>query len=158
MHISPSNFLFERKILTLEAMIFFKKTSEIKAFISIWYQHKCLIQLFLIHLNTYVMGLRPLVIFNSYSARIDFGRQNLASIDFRFWWLKGWENIYNAWNTCILRVLYQIRSLLFTITLTTLKYFCKKYGDQRTFFLIWNNIINVLLLHLNSYVMGLRPL
>ena len=45
---------------------------EIKGFISIYYHHKCLIQLFLIHLNTYVMGLRPLEILYSYSAGIDF--------------------------------------------------------------------------------------
>ena len=31
--------------------------------ITIWNHHKCLSQLFLLHLNTYVMGLRPLEIF-----------------------------------------------------------------------------------------------
>ena len=36
---------------------------ETKGSISIWDHHNCLSQLFLIHLNTYVMGLRPLEIF-----------------------------------------------------------------------------------------------
>ena len=39
------------------------KTLENKGFISIWNHHKCLIQLFPIHLNTYVMSLRPVEIF-----------------------------------------------------------------------------------------------
>ena len=52
-----------QNFLTLKALIFFIKTLETKGFISIWYHHKCLIQLFPIHLNTYVMGLRPLEIF-----------------------------------------------------------------------------------------------
>ena len=64
------------------------KTLETKGFILIWYHHKSLFQLFPIHLNTYVMGLRPLEIFYSYSAGIDFSRQNLRTIDVRFWWLK----------------------------------------------------------------------
>ena len=34
------------------------------------------------------MDLRPLYIFYSFSAGIDFGRQNLTSIDVRFWRLK----------------------------------------------------------------------
>ena len=37
---------------------------------------------FRIHLNTYVMALRP------YSVGIDFRRQNLTSVDVRFWRLK----------------------------------------------------------------------
>ena len=43
-----------------QAVHYFIKTLATKGFISIWYHHKCLIQLFSIHLNTYVMGLRPL--------------------------------------------------------------------------------------------------
>ena len=42
-------------------------------------------QLFSLHLNTYVMGLWLLYIFYSFSAGIDFRRQNLTSIDVRFW-------------------------------------------------------------------------
>ena len=34
-----------------------------KGFYSIRKHHKCLSSLFLIHLNTYIMGLRPLEIF-----------------------------------------------------------------------------------------------
>ena len=50
---------------------------ETKGFLLIGNHHKCLSQLFLLHLNTYVMGLRPLYIFYYVSARIDFRRQNL---------------------------------------------------------------------------------
>ena len=39
---------------------FMKKTSQPKVLFSIWNHHKCLSQLFLVHLNTYVMGQRPL--------------------------------------------------------------------------------------------------
>ena len=46
--------------------------------------HKWLSLLFPIHLNTYVVGLRPFEIFFSYSAGIDFSRQNLTSeVDLR---------------------------------------------------------------------------
>ena len=51
------------ELLTIKELNFSLKTMETKGFISISYHHKCLIQLFLIHLNTYVMGLRPLEIF-----------------------------------------------------------------------------------------------
>ena len=54
---------------------------------SIWNNHKCL-SWFPLRLNTYAMGLRPLLIFNSYSAGIDVRSQNLTSIDVRFWHLK----------------------------------------------------------------------
>ena len=40
-------------------------------FFSIWNHHKCLSQLFLLHLNTFVMGLRPIQIFNSFSETWD---------------------------------------------------------------------------------------
>ena len=43
--------------------IFFMKTLKAKGFFAIWNHHNCLSQLFPIHLNTYVMGLRPLEIF-----------------------------------------------------------------------------------------------
>ena len=33
------------------------------------------------HLNTYVMGLRPWEIFDTFSAGIDFRSQNLTSVD-----------------------------------------------------------------------------
>ena len=49
--------------LTHKALKYFIKTSEAKVFFSIWNHHKCLRELVLIHLNTYVMGLRPLEIF-----------------------------------------------------------------------------------------------
>ena len=39
----------------------------------------CISQLFLLHLNTYAMGLRPLEMFNSFGAGTDFRRQNLTS-------------------------------------------------------------------------------
>ena len=52
-----------RMVLTLEALRFFLKTLETKGFFSIWNHHTCLSQLFLIHFNTYLMGLRPLEIF-----------------------------------------------------------------------------------------------
>ena len=39
------------------------KSLEAKGFFSVWNHHKCLIQVFPIHLNTYDMGLRPLWIF-----------------------------------------------------------------------------------------------
>ena len=42
----------------------------------------------MLHLNTYVMGLRLLEIFYSFSVGIDFRRQNLTSIDIIFWRLK----------------------------------------------------------------------
>ena len=46
---------------------------ETKRFPSIWNHHEFLSELFPIHLNTYVMGLRPLEIFvYAYSAGIDF--------------------------------------------------------------------------------------
>ena len=48
--------------LTLKALKQFLKTMETKVFFSIWNYHKCLSQFFLIHLNTYGMGLRPLEI------------------------------------------------------------------------------------------------
>ena len=47
----------------MKRLIFFIKTLETKGFISICNRHKCLIHLFLIRLNTYVMGLRPLEIY-----------------------------------------------------------------------------------------------
>ena len=50
--------------------------------------HKCISQFFPPHLNTYVMGLRPISAFYPYSAVIDLKRKNLTSIDVRLWRLK----------------------------------------------------------------------
>ena len=55
---------------------------------SIWNNHKCLSQLFLIHLNTYVMVYDHYKYFNSFGAGIFFIRQGLTSVDVRFWRLK----------------------------------------------------------------------
>ena len=61
------------------------KTLEAKGFVPVSKHHKCLRLLFTIHLNTYVMGLRPLeILLLLYSAGIDFSRQNLTSTDVRF--------------------------------------------------------------------------
>ena len=60
-------------------------TMETKGVFSIWNHDKCLS----FHLNTHVMGLRPLYIYvYSYSAGIDFRCLNLTSTDVRFWHLK----------------------------------------------------------------------
>ena len=40
------------------------------------------------HLNTYVIGLRLLPIFNSFSVVINFRRQDLMSLDVRSWYLR----------------------------------------------------------------------
>ena len=40
------------------------------------------------------------------------------------------------------------------ITLEVLNYFCITHGDQRVYF----NLKQICLIHLNTYVMGLRPL
>ena len=58
----------------------------------IWNHHKCLSQLFLIHLNTYVMGLRSFEICNSFSAGTVLRRQNLTFEDVRFWRIKTSES------------------------------------------------------------------
>ena len=50
-------------LLTLKALHEFVKIIATKEFFSIRNHHKCLSYLFLIHLNTYVMGLRPVEIF-----------------------------------------------------------------------------------------------
>ena len=57
-------------------------------FFLIWNHHKWLSQLFPLHLNTYVMCLRPLEILYSFSVGIDFRRQDLTSTDVRSWRLK----------------------------------------------------------------------
>ena len=57
-------------------------------FFPTWNHHKSLSYLFLIHLNTYVIGLRLLEIFYSYSAVAVFIRHNLPSTDSRFWRVK----------------------------------------------------------------------
>ena len=49
--------------LTLSAEFICKKTSQLNVVFSISNHPKCLSWLFPIHLNTYVMGLRPLEIF-----------------------------------------------------------------------------------------------
>ena len=46
--------------LTPETLNIFIKHMETKGLFSIWNHHKCLSQLFLIHLNTYVTDLRLL--------------------------------------------------------------------------------------------------
>ena len=51
------------KDFTLKVLIIFKKTMETKGIYSIWNHYKCFSYLFLLHLNTYLMGLRPLEIF-----------------------------------------------------------------------------------------------
>ena len=53
----------QRWALTLKRWIIFFINYENQSVFSIWKHHKCLTQLSLIHLNTYVMGLRPLEIF-----------------------------------------------------------------------------------------------
>ena len=70
----------EGKGLTLKALTFFIKTLETKGFISIWNHHNCLSQVFLIHLNTYGLGLGPLEIFLLLQCGDPFRRQNLKSI------------------------------------------------------------------------------
>ena len=49
---------------------------------------KCFSYFFPLHLNTCVMCLRPLEMFYSFSAGIDFRCQNLTALDVRFWRLK----------------------------------------------------------------------
>ena len=70
--------------LTLKALPIFAKILETKWFLLILNHQKCLIQVFPIHLNTYVMGLRPLEIFLLLQCGVDFSRQNLTSVDVRF--------------------------------------------------------------------------
>ena len=54
-------FLMEmRERQPLQRGIIFVKTMAIKGLFSIRNYHKCLIQLFPLHLKTYVMGLQPL--------------------------------------------------------------------------------------------------
>ena len=48
--------------LTLKAMNYFNKNLEDQRVYSIQNHHTCFIEVFMIHLNTYVMGLRPLEI------------------------------------------------------------------------------------------------
>ena len=74
----------EHAFLTRKALNISIKTLETRGFISILY--KCLIQLFPIHLNTYVMGLGQYKYFYAYSAEIDFRRQNLWSTDVRLYY------------------------------------------------------------------------
>ena len=50
-------------ILTLKALNILIKNMETKGFLWIWNHHKWLSYLLLIHLNTYVMGLRPLCLY-----------------------------------------------------------------------------------------------
>ena len=68
--------------------IFYLKQDNI-GFFSIWNQHKCLSQLFLLHLNTCVMGLQASAIFYSFGEGTNSTRQILTSIDVRFCRLKG---------------------------------------------------------------------
>ena len=67
---------------------FVKKNRNQSGFFSIWIHHKCLRQLFLIHLNTYVMGLRPLEICWFLQCGDRLIRQNLTSLNVRFWRIK----------------------------------------------------------------------
>ena len=101
-----------KSCLTFTALIIFLISHGDQRVFPIWNHRKCLSQLFPVHLNTYVMGLGPLWIFHTYSAGIDFGRQNLTSTDVRFWRLKTvpalqWlhtDFIYNNWfNRLILK-------------------------------------------------------
>ena len=59
------------------ADFFMKKSGEAKGFFSVWNRQKCLIQVSPIHLNNYVMGLRPLKIV--LRVVIDFSRQILTT-------------------------------------------------------------------------------
>ena len=63
-------------------------------FFSIRNHHNCLSQLFPIHLNTYVMGTRPLEIVYSDNVEIDFSRQNLTTkVDPRAVRVDNWVNV-----------------------------------------------------------------
>ena len=71
-------------ILTLKPLkrwIFFIKTLKAKRFFSIGNHHNGLSHSFSIHLNTYVMGLRPVEIVYAYGVEIDFSCQNLTSTE-----------------------------------------------------------------------------
>ena len=48
-----------------------------------FFQFEIIIHVLVIHLNTYVMGLRLLFILNSFGGEVDFRRQILASLDVR---------------------------------------------------------------------------
>ena len=62
----------------------------------------------------YVMGLRPVEIFNSYSAVIDFSRQNLTFTDVRFWRLKTIPALYRLNHYSRYNLFYKsIESLTF---------------------------------------------
>ena len=65
--------------LTLTALKYFCINHE-NYFFPIWNHLKCLSQFFLLHLNTYVMGLRAFTFFNFFRAG--------PSLDVRFWRLK----------------------------------------------------------------------
>ena len=86
-------------IFTLTTLVYFHIDHREQR-VSILNYHKCLIWPFPLHLNTYVLGLRPLKIFNSFSAGIDFRRQNLTS-KIKVHDLSEWSAIYQyIQNTC----------------------------------------------------------
>ena len=58
-----------REVNPYNAELFFISHREQMVFFSIWNHHKCLSYIFLIHLNTYVMGLQPLDIILIISVR-----------------------------------------------------------------------------------------
>ena len=58
----------EEIILAMDKYLCINHQIEIKLFISFWNQQKCLGYFFPLHLKTYVVELRPLYIFNSFSA------------------------------------------------------------------------------------------
>ena len=149
-------------MLTLNALIFFIKTLATKGFVSIWYHHKCLIQLFPIHLNTYVMGLRLLEIFlllhcrdRLKSSASDVCRRQILTTNVYPRAVKvkapitlmiGWSSV----STCLVYI---------NLTITTLKYFC----INRRFFhlkIIRNVSVRISASFMLSYiyVMGLQPL
>ena len=68
------------------AELFLYKPWRHKGFFSIWSMYKCLSWLFLVHLNTYVMGLRPLEIcwFFQRGDRL-YTSASESSTDVRFW-------------------------------------------------------------------------
>ena len=77
---------------TLKMLIYFSINHGDQRVFPILNYHECLSYLFLIHFNTYVMDLRPLLIFFKcvwgQSLYVKIWRQNLTSTDVRFWRIK----------------------------------------------------------------------
>ena len=95
--------LYLWNVLTLKPLKYFVSTKETKGLYSIWNHHKCLIWLYLHHLNTYVMCLRLIDIFIFFSVGIIFMCQNLMSTDVGLWRIKTVPalkelNTYVSWS------------------------------------------------------------